>query len=113
MKFATIPLIALLFLLNACYKKQHNSVVVNFSLNKQTANVNDTIELTDYSSTKSVEVNYGDGSGIKKVSKNIIDKHIYLVKGTFEISVKAYEHVEGLHPHKAKFKIATKNVVLK
>lgn len=65
MKFATIPLIALLFLLNACYKKQHNSVVANFSLNKKTANVNDTIELTDYSSTKYVEVNYGDGSGIK------------------------------------------------
>ena len=112
MKFATIPLIALLFLLNACYKKQHNSIVANFTLNKQTANVNDTIELTDLSSSKYVEVNYGDGSSIKKVSRNIIDKHTYLVKGTFEISVRAYEHVEGLHPHKAIYKIATKSVVI-
>jgi hypothetical protein len=112
MKFATIQLIALLCLLNACYKKQHNSIVANFSLNKQTANVNDTIELIDLSSTKYVEVNYGDDSGIKKVSRNIIDKHVYLTKGIFEINVKAYEHVEGLHPHKAKFKIATKSVII-
>jgi PKD repeat protein len=86
--------------------------VANFSLNKQTANVNDTIELIDLSSTKYVEVNYGDDSGIKKVSRNIIDKHVYLTKGIFEINVKAYEHVEGLHPHKAKFKIATKSVII-
>jgi len=96
----------------SCYKKKHASIKANFIINSVTFSIMDSISITDKSNTKYVEYEMGDGLVNNKNRSNQTFKHKYNNTGTYIIVAKAYEHVEGLHPHKAKYNTQNQTITV-
>ena len=96
----------------SCYKKKHNAVQANFILDKTSYLAIDSITVTDNSKGgKIVEYNWGDGN-VQKGSQTLIFKHKYSNAGNYTITATAFEHVEGLHPHEAKYNTISKTITV-
>jgi len=96
----------------SCYKKKHNTIKSDFILNNTSLTVMDSISITDKSNMKYVEYDMGDGFENKKNRSNQTFKYKYNNTGNYTITAKAFEHVEGLHPHKAKYNSLSKTITV-
>lgn len=96
----------------SCYKKKHNAIKADFTINNTTFSVMDSISITDKSNMRYVEYDMGDGLENKINRSNQTFKYKYSNARTYIITAKAFEHVEGLHPHKAKYNITSKTITV-
>lgn len=96
----------------SCYKKKHDVIKADFTINNTTFSVIDSISITDKSNMKYVEYDMGDGLENKINRSNQTFKYKYSNAGNYTITAKAFEHVEGLHPHKAKYNITSKTITV-
>ena len=96
----------------SCNKKEHDSIKADFIINNTTFSVTDSVCITDKSNMKYVEYDMGDGSSISTNRSNQTFKYKYSNAGNYTIVAKAFEHTEGLNPHKAKFKIKNQTITI-